>query len=66
MASMAYDMNVDLPIISKAMGHTNTGTTLIYIRGINDKKLQMANRKIIKEILSPPVSKKDEINEESI
>jgi integrase/recombinase XerD len=65
-ASMAYDMNVDLPIISKAMGHTNTGTTLIYIRGINDKKLQMANRKIIKEILSPPVSKKDEINEESI
>lgn len=49
-ASTAYDANVDLPVISKALGHTNPQTTLTYIREINDQRLKKANREIIGEI----------------
>ena len=49
-ASNAYEQNVDLPVISKALGHTDTQTTLIYIRGINDQRLEHANRKLLKNI----------------
>ncbi|WP_373803770.1 tyrosine-type recombinase/integrase, partial [Bacteroides heparinolyticus] len=33
-ASIAYEHGVGLPVISKALGHTDTKTTLIYIEGI--------------------------------
>lgn len=47
-ASIAYKCNVDLPVISKALGHTDTKTTLTYIREIDDTRLRQANSQIIK------------------
>lgn len=49
-ASMAYGANVDLPVISKALGHTNPQTTLTYIREIDDQRLAKANHEIISKI----------------
>ncbi|MBQ8047978.1 MAG: site-specific integrase [Prevotella sp.] len=49
-ASMAYNKNVELSVISRGMGHNNPETTLIYIRGINDCKLEKANRGIIESV----------------
>lgn len=49
-ASLAFGNNVELPIISKALGHTNTQTTLTYIKGIDDSRLDEANRMIISRI----------------
>jgi len=46
-ASTAYGANVDLPVISKALGHANTQTTLTYIREIDDQRVAEANRSII-------------------
>lgn len=46
-ASTAYSANVDLPVISKALGHTNTQTTLTYIREIDDHRVAAANHNII-------------------
>ncbi|MGP1536873.1 tyrosine-type recombinase/integrase, partial [Bacteroides heparinolyticus] len=46
-ASIAYEQGVDLPVISKALGHTDTKTTLIYIEGIKDERLAEANRKLL-------------------
>lgn len=46
-ASIAYDKNVDLSVISKALGHTNPQHTLIYIKQINDSRLEEANHKIL-------------------
>jgi integrase len=44
---VAYNQNVDLPVISKALGHTDTQTTMIYIRELNDNRLAEANKKIL-------------------
>lgn len=49
-ASTAYKLNVDLPIISKALGHTNPQTTLTYIREIDDQQVEEANRIIVAKI----------------
>lgn len=46
-ASIAHASNVDMPVISKALGHTNTQTTLTYIKEINDDRLVEASRRII-------------------
>ena len=45
-ASLAYDTNTDMAVISKGLGHTSPQTTLIYIKGINDTRLDEANKKI--------------------
>lgn len=50
-ASIAYDTNVDLAVIASALGHTNTNTTRIYIRGINNRRLAEANHKVLGRIL---------------
>lgn len=50
-ASIAYDSNVDLAIISKALGHANPQHTLIYIRQISDSRLYDANQQILKRVL---------------
>ena len=50
-ASVAYDSNVDLAVISSALGHTNPGTTRIYIRDIDNRRLAEANHKVLKRIL---------------
>lgn len=49
-ASTAYSANIDLPVISKALGHSNTRTTLTYIREIDDDRLFVANRQIISKL----------------
>ena len=49
-ASIAYSNNVGLPIISKAMGHTSTQTTLTYISEINDQRIEEANFQLVKNI----------------
>ena len=46
-ASTAYQSNVDLAVISKALGHTNPQTTLTYIRELDDARLAEANKRII-------------------
>ena len=50
-ASIAYSQNADVSVISKGLGHTSSRTTYIYIKGIDDKRLDTANRKIIKDII---------------
>ena len=50
-ASLAYEKNVDLNVISKALGHTNTQTTQIYIREINDERLAEANHALLSSFL---------------
>ena len=52
-ASIAYGQDVALPIITKAMGHTSTQTTLTYIREINDHRIEEANQRMIRPLLSP-------------
>lgn len=49
-ASIAYSENVDLNVISKGMGHTNTNTTLVYVKEINDSRLAKANAGIIAKL----------------
>lgn len=51
-ASFAYEANVGLPVISKALGHATPQTTLIYIRDINDAALDSANSDIINRLFS--------------
>ena len=50
-ASLAYEKNIDLSVISKALGHTDTQTTQIYIREINDERLTTANRSLLSSFL---------------
>lgn len=50
-ASIAYESNVDLSVISKALGHANPQHTLIYIRQINDSRLYDANQQILEKTL---------------
>ncbi len=57
-ASIAYQRNVALPIISKAMGHTDTKTTLIYINEIGDKQLAEANHKLLEDVFLRPLGKR--------
>ncbi|RRD92884.1 recombinase [Bacteroides heparinolyticus] len=49
-ASIAYEHGVGLPVISKALGHADTKTTLIYIEGIKDERLAEANRGLLERI----------------
>lgn len=52
-ASAAYRNNVDLPIISRALGHANTRTTLVYVREIDDTRVAEANRRLLEKICTP-------------
>ena len=57
-ASAAFQNNVDLPIISKAMGHSTTQTTLIYINEIDDKRMAQANNKLLMELFGRPLGER--------
>mgnify|MGYP002614072505 CR=1 FL=1 len=46
-ASIAFESNVELSVISRAMGHTNPMTTMIYIRELDNDRIEQANRKVI-------------------
>lgn len=50
-ASTAYHSNVDLSVISKALGHTSPNTTLTYIREIDDTRIDTANHHMLQDIL---------------
>lgn len=49
-ASTAFRLNVGLNVISQALGHTNTKTTMIYISELDSRKMASANHKIIEEL----------------
>ena len=49
-ASFAFRNNIDLPIISKALGHTNTTTTITYIREIDNAPIAEANHKLLEKL----------------
>lgn len=49
-ASMAYHANVELSVISKALGHTSPNTTLTYIREIDDNRIDRANKRLLRAI----------------
>ena len=49
-ASMAYHANIDLSVISKALGHTSPNTTLTYIREIDDQRIDQANHLLLNQI----------------
>jgi len=46
-ASIAYKSCIDLPIISRALGHTSTNTTMTYIKEIEHSKLWEANKRLL-------------------
>ncbi|MBO4964373.1 MAG: site-specific integrase [Prevotella sp.] len=58
-ATLAFRNNIDLPIISKALGHTNTNTTITYIREIDDAPIAEANRKLLEmlHLVTEPTDK---------
>lgn len=51
-ASAAFRSDVDLKVISKAMGHTNPRTTMVYIRELDDNSTEQANRMVIESVIS--------------
>jgi integrase len=51
-ASAAFSNNVDMPVISKALGHANPRNTLIYIRQLSDEQLATANNRLLGLILN--------------
>lgn len=51
-ASEAFKADVELNVISKAMGHTNPQTTMIYIRELDDCRIEQANRRVIDGIVT--------------
>ena len=59
-ASFAFKENVPLLVISQALGHTSTNTTLTYISEIEASKLASINKKIIKDFGGSPIRKRYE------
>ena len=62
-ATIAYSECVELPVISRSLGHNNTKTTLIYIREINDNRTDEASDIVTQAIgkgMNVPISNADE------
>ena len=49
-ANEAYINNVDITVISQALGHSSITTTEIYIKGINADVVFNANRHLLKRL----------------
>ena len=49
-ASIAYQSDVELAVISKAMGHTSPNTTLTYLREIDDQRIDAANSRLLEKL----------------
>lgn len=57
-ATLAFRSAVDLSVISQALGHTNTKTTLIYVKDTGSEKQDSVNKKLLSEIVeSTPLYK---------
>lgn len=48
-ATTAYSDGVELPLISKALGHAKPSTTLLYIRARMDPRLAQANQVLLRQ-----------------
>lgn len=51
-ASLTYEQNTEVSVISKGLGHTSPNTTMIYIKGIDDRRLDEANRRLANLIIN--------------
>lgn len=49
-ASIAYQHHLDIEMIGKAMGHTKTSTTLLYIKNLCSPDLAAANQSLMEEL----------------
>ena len=49
-ASIAYQHHVDIGLIGKALGHTKSSTTLLYIKSLTDPDLATANESLMQEL----------------
>lgn len=49
-ASIARDMNLNMGLISEAMGHQSLKTTQVYLNNIDTSKVNEANKRIIERI----------------
>lgn len=49
-ASIAYQHHLDISLIGKALGHTKTSTTLLYIKSLDDPDLSSANQSLMQEL----------------
>ena len=50
-ASLAYEQNTEVSVISKGLGHASPNTTMVYIKGIDDDRLNEANNRLAHSIL---------------
>ena len=57
-ASVARESLIDVPVISKGLGHTNVQTTQVYMREINDRRLDEANEKIMNCVFGTSLHKR--------
>lgn len=57
-ASYAYAQNVSLSVISKALGHSNPRTTLVYVNELTDDRVARENKKLLKGIFRTPLGKR--------
>lgn len=49
-ASIAYQHHLDISLIGKALGHTKSSTTMVYIKSLFDKDLAAANEALMREM----------------
>lgn len=49
-ASLAYQHHVDIGLIGKALGHTKSSTTLLYIKGIEETDLGNVNQSLMEDL----------------
>ena len=49
-ASIAYLHHLDISLISKALGHTKSSTTFIYIKSLFDSDLFEANQTLMEDL----------------
>ena len=61
-ASTAYDADVSINVISKALGHSSPAITLTYIDELKDDRVFKANKKVLKEIKVLPTCKRQHTN----
>lgn len=59
-ASIAQASHVPLSVISTALGHTSERTTRIYLNDIDSSRVDEANERVLKEVLSFPLQQSND------